>query len=169
MDTAKSMKRKNYFRLAALLVPLTLSLPAKAESKPQDLLKLFPICSVQSSLGQTCKYKPEKIKSSFSLVNLPDGTVDLSVEGSIFVSTDDWYYSLLLKHQDGNGFVITFSDDAKHGSYHVVTDYFVRKNSIGNWEMFAEEVTYLCCSPEDASAVLNKKFKIVPPVELLKF
>ena len=162
------MKKRNYFSTSAVLFLTLCSQVALANEKFQSLLKNFPICYLNSSLGQFCKYKKEEFKASFSLIDIADSKAKLTHPYTLTVDTDEWHYHLALQESGENHLTIIFTDDAKRASYHVTSDYHVRLTKGGDWEIYSKKITYMCCSPEDATNLLNKTILLKPPVRFLK-
>jgi len=97
---------------------------AKLSSK--NLLKLFPICEIPSSLGQRCKYDfKDAVPKDFIEVCCPTGHKILKDEKTIEVfSADEWLYRFDLSQLPGNVTKIRFEDKAMNGgTYHTVAKF----------------------------------------------
>ena len=92
----------------------------------KNLLKLFPICEIPSSLGQRCKYDfKDAAPKDFIEVCCPTGHKILADEKTVEVfSANKWLYRFDLSHLPGNVTKIRFEDKAMNGgTYHTVAKF----------------------------------------------
>jgi hypothetical protein len=92
----------------------------------QNILRLFPICEMPSSLGQRCKYDfPNKPPKDFLQACCPQGQKISYSENSIEVfSADNWLYRFEISSLPSDFAQITFEDKAMNGgSYHTIAKF----------------------------------------------
>jgi len=105
----------------------------------KNVLDLFPICEIRSSLGQTCKYKFNNSKPANFLEVCCDGNETISYEGNTvkILTSGDWLYWFTVVPSSNQNYRVTFGDRAMNGgSYFVVTKYLAR---LKDGELLLEE------------------------------
>ena len=108
------------------LVLISISSSGAGELNTNNILNLFPICEVPSSLGQKCKYEFAETKpDSFLEVCCSDGANVQYKENSVSVSSSgNWYYNFDISRSSDGNYEIIFTDKAMNGgSYHSVTTF----------------------------------------------
>ena len=131
----------SFMRLILTTIILTmLAKPVWAHKFDIDnILKLFPICETQSSLGQACKYRFNNSKPANFLEDCCEGNEKISYEGNTvkILTSGDWLYWFKVTPINDDAAQITFGDRAMNGgSYFVVTEYLARLN---DGELLLEE------------------------------
>jgi hypothetical protein len=108
------------------LVLISNSSLGAGELNTNNILNLFPICEIPSSLGQRCKYEFAETKpDSFLEVCCSDGANVEYKENSVSVlSNGNWYYNFDISRSSDGNYEIIFTDKAMNGgSYHSVTTF----------------------------------------------
>jgi hypothetical protein len=108
------------------LVLISNSSLGAGELNTNNILNLFPICEIPSSLGQKCKYEFAETKpDSFLEVCCSDGANVEYKENSVSVlSKGNWYYNFDISRSSDGNYEIIFTDKAMNGgSYHSVTTF----------------------------------------------
>ena len=114
---------------ALFLMLVSISPSGAGELNANNILNLFPICEISSSLGQKCKYEFAEIKpDSFLEVCCSDGANVEYNENSVSVlSNRNWYYNFDISRSSDGNYEIIFTDKAMNGgSYHSVTTFDVK-------------------------------------------
>ena len=115
------------FEIALIL--FVASWTAWAESNKlssKNLLKLFPICEIPSSLGQRCKYDfKDTTPKNFIEVCCPNGHKISVNEKSVEVfSASEWLYRFDISYLPNDFVKIRFEDKAMNGgSYHTIAEF----------------------------------------------
>ena len=116
--------------ITALFMTLTnIGSSGAGELNANNILNLFSICEIPSSLGQKCKYEFAETKpDSFLEVCCSDGANVEYKENSVSVlSSGNWYYNFDISRSSDGNYEITFTDKAMNGgSYHSVTSFDVK-------------------------------------------
>lgn len=108
------------------LVLISNSSLGAGELNANNILNLFPICEIPSSLGQKCKYEFAETKpDSFLEVCCSDGANVEYKENSVSVSSSgNWHYNFNISRSSDGNYEIIFTDKAMNGgSYHSVTTF----------------------------------------------
>ena len=111
---------------ALFLMLVSISPSGAGEFNANNILNLFPICEIPSSLGQRCKYEFAETKpDSFLEVCCSDGANVEYKENSVSVlSNGNWYYNFDISRSSDGNYEIIFTDKAMNGgSYHSVTTF----------------------------------------------
>ena len=94
---------------------------------PNNVVQLFPICEISSSLGQKCKYSFGDRKPKNILGVCCDGSENVTLTGNT-ISIDrpnEWHYSFTVKNWLFFINEIDFVDKAMNGgTYYTKTKYF---------------------------------------------
>ena len=96
------------------------------ELNPHNIINLFPICEIPSSLGQICKYKfADREPSNFLEVCCSENaSVKFEDNNVEIISNGDWLYKFYITNLANNIFQIRFLDKAMNGgSYDTVTTF----------------------------------------------
>ena len=113
--------------ITALFLMLVIISPSGAgELNANNILNLFPICEIPSSLGQKCKYELAETKpNNFLEVCCSDGACVEYKENSVSVlSKGNWHYNFDISRSSDGNYEIIFTDKAMNGgSYHSVTTF----------------------------------------------
>ena len=99
--------------------------PAKITTK--NILTLFPVCELPSSLGQRCKYEFKNYTPrDFLEVCCPDGHKMSATDSSLeIISANNWLYRFDLSPLSNNHTKIRFEDKAINGgSYHTISEFY---------------------------------------------
>ena len=112
--------------------------------KADEILMSFPICSFNSSLGQTCKtYDKEKRQSVRIFTNQMIQKINLRNTAST-IETESWLYSISEVEKNKNGFSFIFTDDGKFGTYLSSVKYFANFDPGHQlWRIVGEELIHL--------------------------
>ena len=111
---------------ALLLILASINPSGAGELNANNILKLFPICEIPSSLGQRCKYDYAETKpDSFLEVCCSDGANVEYKENSVSVlSNGNWHYNFDISSNGDGKYQIIFNDEAMNGgTYHSVTTF----------------------------------------------
>ncbi len=109
-----------------LLMTTEAALAESSKLSSKNLLTLFPICEIPSSLGQRCKYDfKDASTTDFIEVCCPNGHKILVNEKSVEVfSARNWLYRFEVSKLFGKLAKISFEDKAMNGgSYHTITHF----------------------------------------------
>jgi len=150
---------------------------------PSIIRYRFPICQIQSSLGQFCKflstYNHSLLPSKKELIDLgrlfffknevsSEGKFE-TIVGDTFLEfvSDDWTYRFEIFEVDDQ-LKIRFIDDAKFASYEVIEVFDVeRLPNASQWELVGSTVEYISGSAEDKE-IEGKKKTFDPSLLFLK-
>jgi hypothetical protein len=103
-------------KLKKLLIIVSFSLlinSSNAETiKPQNIIKFFDVCKINSSLGQMCKMDSF---NSFEYFKGLDEVINDNV--AHYKEGDFWEFFFTIEEQNGNQAIIMFEDIALRGSY----------------------------------------------------
>jgi hypothetical protein len=108
--------------------------PASADTtsiNTKNILRLFPICELASSLGQRCIYDFVNIRpTGFLEVCCQNGQEISYTENSVEVfSADNWLYRFEINPLPSNFAQVIFEDKAMNGgSYHTAARYITHFN-----------------------------------------
>lgn len=120
------------FEIALILFVVAWSAFADTASiNNKNILRLFPICELPSSLGQRCKYDfANKSPKDFLEACCPSGQKITFAENSVEVfSADNWLYRFDITPLLGNFTEVIFEDKAMNGgSYHTVAKFIAHNN-----------------------------------------
>ena len=111
---------------ALFLMLVNISSSGAGELNANNILNLFPICEIPSSLGQRCKYDYEETKpDNFLEVCCSNGANVEYKESSVSVlSSGNWFYNFDISRSSDGNYEIIFTDKAMNGgSYHSVTTF----------------------------------------------
>ncbi|MEX0504167.1 toxin-antitoxin system YwqK family antitoxin [Alphaproteobacteria bacterium LSUCC0719] len=150
---------------------------------PSIIRYRFPICQIQSSLGQFCKYlstyKHSLLPSKKELIDLgrlfffkneiSSESKFETIVGDTFLEfvSDDWTYRFEIFEVDDQ-LKIRFIDDAKFASYEVIEVFDVERLPNGSqWELVGSTVEYISGSAEDRE-IEGKKNTFDPSLLFLR-
>lgn len=111
---------------ALFMILASISSLGAGELNANNILKLFPICEIPSSLGQKCKYEFAETKpENFLEVCCSHGANVEYKENSVSVlSNDNWHYNFNISSGSNGMYKVIFTDKAMNsGSYHSVTTF----------------------------------------------
>lgn len=126
---------------ALFLILVNINSSGAGEINANNILNLFPICEISSSLGQKCKYEFAETKpDNFLEVCCSDGANVEYKENSVSVlSSDNWYYNFDISSNGDGKYQIIFNDEAMNGgTYHSVTTF---DGKLENGILLLEEIS----------------------------
>ena len=100
----------------------------------KNLLKLFPICEIPSSLGQRCKYdfKDAAPKDFLEVCCSNNRKVTAFGNSVTVIEPENWFYRFEILGRVGNYALISFEDKALNGgSYHTISNYLLKQSRGG--------------------------------------
>ena len=108
------------------LVLISNSSLCAGELNTNNILNLFPICEIPSSLGQKCKYEFAETKpdSFLEVCCSDDANVEYKENSVSVLSKGNWYYNFDISRSSDGNYEIIFTDKPMNsGSYHSVTTF----------------------------------------------
>ena len=96
------------------------------ELNSNNILDLFPICEIPSSLGQKCKYEFAETKAdSFLQVCCSDGAnVEYKGNSVSVLSSGNWLYKFDISSNSDGTYQVIFTDEAMNGgTYYTLTEF----------------------------------------------
>ena len=100
----------------------------------ENLLTLFPICEIPSSLGQKCKYEfsVRKPSSFLEVCCSTKRKVTSFGNSTTVIEPENWFYRFEILGTVGNYTLISFEDKALNGgSYHTLSNYLLKHGKDG--------------------------------------
>lgn len=114
---------------ALFLMLVSISPSGAGELNANNILNLFPICEIPSSLGQKCKYEFAETKPDnfLEVCCSDDANVEYKENSVSVLSKGNWYYNFDISRSSDGNYEIIFTDKAMNGgSYHSVTTFDVK-------------------------------------------
>lgn len=124
---------------ALFLMLVSISPSGAGELNANNILNLFPICEIPSSLGQKCKYEFAETKPDnfLEVCCSDDANVEYKENSVSVLSKGNWYYNFDISSTSDGKYKIIFTDKAMNGGlYHSVTSFDVK---LENGNLLLEE------------------------------
>ena len=132
-----------------------------------DVINRFPICTIQSSIGQICKSLSIKERQHYSFANFNNYEQKYvnNTKGAVF--NEDWRYVLdILETEDKTQLILM--DEALTATYYTVVTYDIEfSETERNWFLIGSVVDDLRGS-EDDRKVIGQYRKYNPPIPFLE-